>query len=510
MSELLDRRTVLTSAAVLSLSGASALLDRMAAPARTGPGVSHAAATTVVAHRSGSARTLPSGFFGLNGNTLQQRLRWDRNDLDTALASLGPGTLRYPGGTIGNYWDWRAGWFQPGGPWPGQTLDGGGPVITPFDDSLTPFGQAISRSGAAGVFVLNMLTVNGRLGTSADNQTMITDQVAFLRAAANAGMSVRRVELGNEFYLTGALPGAHGNDYSTRFPTATTYATQANPWISAVRAAFPAAQVAAVGADATGNNSPRREGWNAAVIAAVTGVNALTLHPYVVVRDATAAPQSLLSLPYKRVQSLAATEFKQLSAAGLSAWVTEFNMVDHTPALTFAGTWTHGLFMAAYGLLLAQHNVVTLVDVHNVVGPAVAGILFDSTAGFGASGPPTQFLARSAMGTTFAILLQAVRAATTGQALTFTGGPVLAGNAPGLVGMEFTGATRHQAVIVNLAANAVSVDLSQVFAGTYSWSRTSAAALTTRITGPGSVNVVYGNASGAVNLPAHAVLTISA
>ena len=166
--------------------------------------------------------------FGVNGNNTQRRMRWDRGDFGTALGQLDPGTIRYPGGTIGNYWDWHAGWFQDGGPWPGQTNDLTGEVIEPFDNSLAPFEMALADCDASPLWMVNMLTIDGRLGTASDNVRMAGDQVQFLRAAADRGMPVRRVELGNEFYLAGAKPGPNENDYAIRFPTAGHYARQSN------------------------------------------------------------------------------------------------------------------------------------------------------------------------------------------------------------------------------------------------------------------------------------------
>jgi hypothetical protein len=463
------------------------------------------AATAVVVQKSGSPRPLTPTFFGLNGNNTQKGLAWDRTDVGAALTSLRPGVLRYPGGTIGNYWDWRAGWFQANGPWPGQN-GLAGQVLAPFDNSVTPFKVALQRTGAEALFMVNMLSIDGRLATEADNQRLIQDQVQFLQAAAAAGISVKRVELGNEFYLSGAAAGANGSDYTLRFPTAGDYARQANAWVSALRSAFPAIQIAAVGTDATGNNAARREGWNAEVLAALTGADALTLHPYIQVQDAAANPQSLLSMPYARVQSLSATEFPLLAAHGLGAWVTEFNMVDKTPDLTFAGTWAHGLFMSAYALLLGQNATVKLVDVHNAVGDAVAGVLFDSTDGFRAPTPVTQFLGRSAMGATYATLLQATRATTTAQALTVPGGPILEGGAPGVVGMDFSGGGQHQVVVVNLAETAVTLNVASLLSGSFRWFRTTAASLSTRITGASAVTVRNGTATRTLRIPSHSIV----
>jgi hypothetical protein len=493
MSKGFDRRAFLKASAAFGLSGSAVLA--WPAPA--------AVAAAISVRRSGASRPLSPAFFGLNGNNLQSSLRWDEPDLDAALASLRPGVLRYPGGTLGNYWAWRAGWFQPNGPWPGDT---GAPQI---DNSLTPYSVALQRSGAQSLFVLNMLTIDGRLATSADSPAMIQDQVALLQAAASAGISVKRIELGNEFYLAGPSAGAHGSEYAARFPSAAAYAQEANAWISAIHAAFPNAQVAAVGTDAAGNNMPRREGWNAEVLATLSGANALSVHSYVPVSDPAATAQSVLSLPYQRVQSLVATELPQVAARGLSAWVSEFNLLDQTPTLAFEGTWTHGLFVAAFGLLLAQNPTVTLVDLHNVLGDAGTGALFDSIDGFGATGPATQLLGRTATGAAFATLLQATSASTTSQPLTFAAGPILDGGAPGLVGLDFTGGGQHQAVIVNLAPTDVTLNISSLFSGTFHWSRTTAAALSTPITGVGSLSVASGSGRKTLKVPQHSIVRVS-
>jgi hypothetical protein len=39
---------------------------------------------------------------------------WDNPDVVNAAVQFKPGTLRYPGGTVANYWDWHQGWFLSG------------------------------------------------------------------------------------------------------------------------------------------------------------------------------------------------------------------------------------------------------------------------------------------------------------------------------------------------------------------------------------------------------------
>lgn len=462
----------------------------------------HALAPAVTVRRAGPTRPLTPTFFGVNGNNTRGRLAWDRADLGTALASLRPGTIRYPAGAIGNYWDWRTGWFQPNGPWPGQTV--GGEEIVPFDNSLTPYGVALRRCGAEPAFMLNLHTIDGRVATAADSQRLLQDQIQFLRQAEAWGIPVTRIELGNEFYLS----ASNAPDYTERFPTAAAYAVEASAWASALRSAFPAAQIAAVATNATGTNSARREGWNAGLLSELSGVDAVTMHPYIYLfpPDATATPQSLLSLPDTWSRSLATEEFQQLAGRGLGVWVTEFNMIDQTPGHGFAGTWAHGLVVAAYALLLAQQPIVTVLQLHNVVGDSVVGALFDSTSGFGSASPATELLGRSAVGSSYATLLKASSSSRTGQRLTFTGGPVLTGGAPGLVGMDFANGSQHQAVVVNLSPSAVSLRLGNLFTGAMAWTRTSAPALTTRVTGSSTLTTTSGSTSGAVTLPRHSVV----
>jgi hypothetical protein len=488
----LGRRTFLRSAAA-----GLAVTTTVAARA-------HALAPAVTVRRAGAARPLTPTFFGVNGNNTRGRVPWDRADLGTALASLRPGTIRYPAGTIGNYWDWRRGWFQPNGPWQGQTV--GGQEIVPFDNSLTPYGVALSRCGAEPTFMLNLHTFEGRVASATDSQRMLQDQIQFLRQAESLGIPVTRIELGNEFYLS----AANAPDYTQRFPTAAAYAVEASSWASALRSAFPAAQIAAVATNATGTNSARREGWNAGLLSALSGVDVVTMHPYISLfpPDASSTPQSLLSLPYTRSRSLATEEFQQLAGRGFGVWITEFNMIDQTPGHGFAGTWTHGLVVAAYAMLLAQQPIVTMLQLHNVVGDSVVGALFDSTSGFGSPSPATELLGRSAVGSTYATLLAASSSSTTGRRLAFTGGPVLAGGAPGLVGMDFANGSQHQAVVVNLSSSAVSLSLGNLFTGAVSWTRTSAPALTTRVTGSSALTVTNGSASGSLNVPRHSLVRL--
>lgn len=61
----------------------------------------------------GSSRSLPEDYYGLNGtNTIQDAQGWNTLDdypNDKNLITVGKMSIRYPGGNVSNYYDWRTG-----------------------------------------------------------------------------------------------------------------------------------------------------------------------------------------------------------------------------------------------------------------------------------------------------------------------------------------------------------------------------------------------------------------
>ncbi|MBK7967242.1 MAG: hypothetical protein IPK10_19500 [Bacteroidetes bacterium] len=101
--------------------------------------------------------------------------------------------LRYPGGTLGNYWDWRKGWFLSGHDLPNGILlpENYNPLIPVntgnylFDDKLETFLKCLSSSYAKPMWQMNVLTSD------------FNYQLATLYASKVAGVKSEYVELGN-------------------------------------------------------------------------------------------------------------------------------------------------------------------------------------------------------------------------------------------------------------------------------------------------------------------------
>src|ERR1039458_4888354 len=189
------------------------------------------ASTAVNAAPTGAVRTVTPTLLGLNGvNTTGPQ--WDNSPFDSVLKKFAPGVIRYPGGTAANYWSWPDGWFQPG-EWPGEPANA-------VNDTLPVFGTGLAAAGAVPLFDLNTVTINGAIGSAAENTAMLDQQLPDLHAAAGDGLPVKMVELGNELYQSGYIStGPDGQDYAERFPSAADYSTPMNAWISALHTAFP-------------------------------------------------------------------------------------------------------------------------------------------------------------------------------------------------------------------------------------------------------------------------------
>ena len=461
------------------------------------------ASTTVKVTATGGVRTVTPTLLGLNGvNTTGPQ--WDNSAFDAVLKKFAPGVIRYPGGTVANYWSWPDGWFQPG-EWPGEPAKA-------VSDTLPVFGTGLAAAGATPLFDLNTVTINGAIGSDAENTTMLDQQLQALRSAAGDGLPVKMVELGNELYQSGYIStGPDGQDYAERFPSAADYATQMNAWISALHSAFPGVRVAAVATDANDvpGIAPRRSSWNATVLPLLKGEDAVTIHDNLRVYDASSSPATVLAYPYLHFQKLKAHELALFHSDQLPVWVTEFNLADQTPGHVFQGTWLHGLFVAAQALLFTGDPDITYAGLDATIGTDLAPI-FSSTQGFGSGGPATVRLALSAAGTTMSMIQSAFHRASAAQVLSFSPSPALGTTgAPALLGLVLTTQGGPEVLLVNLSAQPVTLDVSAILPGALTVTQVTAPSIATKVTGPGSTETSTSTASGTVQIEPYALADIS-
>jgi hypothetical protein len=433
---------------------------------------------------AGSARPL-ADTIGTNGrNTVGPPFTDAR--LKRALVELGPQSFRFPGGTIAQYWDWRRGWFQ----------TGYYPTLAPVDDSLSTLREVVEATGAAPIYVLNMLTTGGRLATAGEVPALVTDQIQMLEAARAAKLPVRYIELGNEFYLTGEARSADngpaaGRDYDKRFPTPHDYAREADRWIEAVHAAVPDAKVAVVGAP--GASSPRAKQWNDVVLASVRGASAVTLHLYPELGSADA--RAVVDAPFVEWRRLEEEKLPAIRAHKLEAWITEYNLNDKTVGHRLAATWIHALATAELAVLAVSEPTVTKICRFNV--------LDDGQPAFG-PGSIVEAGGRfslSPIGEAMAMLAAAAKQATTAQLYQ---GAAREDGHPLLLALRFAGGPKTELVVLNLGASSAAVHTDELVGRGARYETLSGAPDATAPTRG------TGESTGAISLPAHSMTRASA
>ncbi len=427
-----------------------ALAAPAAAEASTAAG---AAGDHAVAIRTGPIRHLPQRFFGFNAESIvlpvDDRLFAHSRALHAAMASLPVGILRIPGGTTSQWLDWRSGRFVAAAGSPFTAVSSSRPALTMAD-----WASIVRDTGATPLWDLNVLTSN------------LPDQLAMLRRARRLGLPVHYLELGNELWNP-------TSPYTTRFPSGAAYGRAMNPWISALRRAFPHAVIAVSGADETASSpltpigGTRYAAWNATLLSAVRGEDAIAIHPY------WSLPGSPVPGSDAQATLIAGedhwADFARQTLAPLPArlriWLTEWNQ---TSLFTTGGTqiWAQALSVSTVALAQLLDRRITVSLIHDLVGGAANPQDFGTakvfplfTDGVGGS----RVLARTALGYAVPLVYSTLAGARSVQRLRLRGAPRLDGQA-GATGIVVYG--HHlSALFVNLTRRTVNVRLPAALTG---------------------------------------------
>ncbi|KJF15660.1 hypothetical protein [Acidithrix ferrooxidans] len=351
-----------------------------------------------------------------------------------AVNSLALGTIRYPGGTIANYWSWQTGTVnQPSS----TTKTRFGTTKTQpsrhqtYGFTLSTLKQLTSATGAVPIFDLNVMT------------STLQDQIQMLQSAVKLGLPVRYVELGNEFYLS-------NSNYLNAFPTATSYADLVASWAPAIRAEFPNVQIAAVASIAVA--TPREQSWNSTLLRiAGNDINAVTLHDYPGVstsENTPHSPETLLagaSIEWQPVRTIINS-----FPPRLSVWLTEYNLgpgarSKGSPAL--GTTWEHALYMAGLEMQMLASTRVTITDYWDLFGNT-------EDAQFAETLPITT----TPTGSASQLINQAIKGANGITVLNITNDPPLDGSVKSVSGIKVTTASGLEKLIfANLGSSSVTL-----------------------------------------------------
>lgn len=442
----------------------------------------------------GTARSLPSGYYGVNYDYGGKIASSDDTGFAAQIAALSPGVVRWPAGTGANYFVWNAAKTkQRGAPTTDTTRSGcrASASISGLYFTLSDLVAEYRATRVPPVFDLDVTKC-----ASSSSTTSFGNQLSFLKQASAAGVPVDYIELGNEFYLCDA-------DYETDFPTAAAYADTASQWIRSLResANFPDAQIAVVASNKSGPATgsachTRTYTWNDQLVKELLKnaggnksllPNAYTVHSH----PRFGAPLTLSNLPlffdraYTSVNGVSTAVANSLGASlsGVQApqeWLTEigFSLNADGNQKTFADA----LANSVQALLLATAMPdTTQAEFWSSFGPEVPYAYLAEP-----SSPNQQTtVTLTPDGRVMTWVDQAAQGAKAMTPITFSGGPVLSGTSdPALVGASFTKGTSPTQILVNLSGRTQTVRVGTVVPAGRPYQQLS----TTDPTGPININ----------------------
>jgi hypothetical protein len=302
--------------------------------------------------------------------------------------------------------------------------------------TLSTLKRLTSATGAVPIFDLNVMT------------STLEDQLQMLRTAAQMGLTVRYVELGNEFYLS-------NSNYIHAFPTAASYADMVASWAPAIHDAFPNAQIAAVASVST--MTAREQDWNSTLLSiAGHDINAVTLHDY-------PGPQTSANIPPSQETLLAGASIEWQPVDNiinsfpphLSVWLTEYNLALGDLALgspALGTTWEHGLYIAGLDMQELASPRVELTDYWDLFGNTLDAQLSMTT-------PPVV----TPTGSASRLINHAMKGATEITVLSIAHDPALDGPVQSVSGIKVTTASGGDRLIfVNLGSSSVTLAVGRV------------------------------------------------
>src|SRR5215471_13672927 len=374
----------------------------------------------------GPARQISPYYLGYNNVPIHSP-SWDDPDAVRAATQLKPEILRYPGGTVANYWDWKSGWFIPNAP--------SGFLSAPHSTyRLQELQLAVQATGAKPIYVLNMLTSD------------VNSQLEMLHTAQSMGLPVQFVEMGNEFYLS------NPNDYVTKFPTGSAYGQMTTSWIGAIRAEFPDVRIAAVGGVPGGSGNQRKSNWNQDLFQTLQGADALTLHLYVGINKGAVTPDGS-SGSVSKLNDLVSTRWQdfvneiQSLPANMKLWFTEYNFVDASHEVFH--TWIHGVFATKMTLTFLEEDRTELACFYDMIGKTGNEAIFYDQQNQVGGNLPSQY-GLTAAGWTMRLLGDTIKGMTSAQNLSLSSTTTINDS---LQGWIFTDGTHQQAFLINSSSD---------------------------------------------------------
>ena len=397
-------------------------------------------------------KTITEAIVGLNTQCIKGPY-WTEAAFKDAIADIDPGNFRYPGGTIGNFWDWETGDYLVGAHKPIGYLNNV-PNIYKLDNVKEVYTRSGNRTEP--IYMLNVLT------------STYEHQKASLDHAKSIGLPVTYIELGNEFYLDGEDDGS-AKEYMRILPSVKSYANLCRTWNAHLKRDFPGCKVAVLCVNTPLNWAATRTRvriWNDSLRYYLTEADydAITIHNYTKTGARAGVSITMYDMISQSINSHARDKIQDPSLGTTKPlWVTEYNF--EAGVNQYPGQWVHGLSALLSSTQLALVPRVEFACFFNLAGDWKAATIYDRDYPAASSVQGVKKNNISATGYSLSILMQATKNATSIRSIDFSSNPTVAttknGNMKTLYGYLFEGnnATK-KALLINIGAEDQTVNIS--------------------------------------------------
>lgn len=396
-------------------------------------------------------RTIDADMFGYNGKTTAGPL-WTDTVFQNVVARIYPGNIRYPGGTAGNYFDWRTGTFIPGTgkssnyPYPIPEYVAGIPDITTII-YMVNLARPTPSTG------IPFDTIESVLESEEVLQLKIDDILDAIETFEENGKLPRRIEFGNEFYFT----SEHGAIYAGN---PSLYMSHAAVLARAIREQYPRETYPGlkIGLITSKGGSTGRDFWNQTVYDSLESnaqlaadIDAVTLHWYIgdefgpasSIRDADGA-ETAVAQAFENVDNRCREDYDR-TPDWLEIWNTEYSTNDDNPV--GRDCWASGIRAAALTLnYFGMGDQMRCMNLHNIN----VGVINEQN-----KLDPNGFAC--------GLICRAARGKNNARDLAFSSNPSFVKTFPSLIGWKFWNNDSEAVVIVNCSQDRFDdVDLSAV------------------------------------------------
>ena len=309
-----------------------------------------------------NTQPLRQALYGFNTNMMSGDYGYLDPDFVELTKTLAPKTLRFPGGTVGNFYHWKIGGFLEDemastlNPKLNQRNRGNyaklqrrrdGKIL--FDD----FMQLCNTLNITPVVVVNLWT-----GSSEES-------AAWVRYAKDKGYGIKHWELGNEYYLP---------HYLNKYPTPGAYIKDAKKHAAAMKAVNPDIKVSVCATPIAFHKEGwlikrQQRQWDEALAVDTSFFDAYSVHVYAykAVRKKEIEEMRGYLMGWIHFAVPDALEYYQKLFPDKEMWITEWNIAN--PANRVANTQLHAMYAGDFFLKMLAMPTVTHANFHVITGP---------------------------------------------------------------------------------------------------------------------------------------------